>query len=186
MPHTNRDWLMVIDHQPAFSHPTSPWFTPGMDISSRQVARLAEAYGERALFTRFVPPETIQGSWKHYYDLWDFAHGADAAWLWGLDQAWEGRLSIASHTFSKWVPDAMAILGPHPSVTICGVSTDCCVLSTALAAVDGGALVRVVTDACAAGTPELHATALAILETRAPQLELLTTDQELARLAVGR
>lgn len=175
------DWLMVIDHQPAFSHPSSPWFTPGMDASARQVARLVAAYGENVLFTRFVPPADIRGSWQPYYRDWPFALEDGADWLWGLDAEWTGRRSISSHTFSKWVPSARAILGPHPSLTICGVSTDCCVLSTVLAATDDGAHVRVVTDACAAGTPELHAGALAIMEARAPQIVLLTTDEELAR-----
>ena len=34
------DWLMVIDLQPAFSHPDSPWFTPGLDAISRRIAEL--------------------------------------------------------------------------------------------------------------------------------------------------
>ncbi len=39
-------------------------------------------------------------------------------------------------------------------MVLCGVSTDCCVLMTALAAVDDGVAVRVVADACAAKTPD--------------------------------
>ncbi len=68
---------------------------------------------------------------------------------------------------------------------MCGVSTDCCVLATALAAVDGGAHVRVVADACAAKSAEIHEQALQIMAARAPQLALVTTAGECSRL-LGR
>ncbi len=50
------EWLMVIDLQPAFAHPDSPWFTPTLDGVTAQIARLVPRFGERLLFTRFVPP----------------------------------------------------------------------------------------------------------------------------------
>ena len=67
---------------------------------------------------------------------------------------------------------------------LCGVSTDCCVLATALAAIDAGAHVRVVADACAA-EPALHRAALDLLARRSPQLRLSTVEAELAA-AAGR
>ena len=48
-----------------------------------------------------------------------------------------------------------ALVGGGEAV-LCGVSTECCVLMTALAAVDDGAHVRVVADACAAKGPKTH------------------------------
>lgn len=181
MPDTDSEWLMVIDHQPAFSHQSSPWFTPAMAASTRNVAKLVPLYGDRVLFTRFVPPDPIAGSWQAYYGKWEFATARDSDWLWDVDDPWKGRLSISSHTFSKWVPDALAHFGAHPKVTMCGVSTDCCVLATAFAAVDDGAQVTVVSDACAAKSPDVHAKALELLSFRAPQLSLVTTEDELRR-----
>ena len=93
---------------------------------------------------------------------------------------WERAVSVSSHTFSKWVPELLALLGPHPTIVLCGVSTDCCVLATALAAVDAGAHVRVVADACTAKTPELHESALQMMRGRAPQLTVVTSSQERA------
>jgi nicotinamidase-related amidase len=171
---------MVIDLQPGFSDPASPWYTPALAEAAERIARLVTRFGERVLFTRFVPPDTVSGSWQSYYAKWDFAIEASSAWLWDLDPAFQGRLSIASHTFSKWVPEAKAHIGDNPTVVLCGVSTDCCVLMTALAAVDDGAHVRVVTDACAAKSPEIHERAIALMASRAPQLTLVTTDMELA------
>ncbi len=56
----------------------------------------------------------------------------------------------------NWRPGA----GQGP-LLLAGVSTDCCVLSTALAAADAGVTVRVVADACAGIDDESHAKALA-------------------------
>ncbi|MBO1073336.1 cysteine hydrolase family protein [Roseomonas marmotae] len=180
MAHT-RDWLMVIDHQPAFSHPDSPWFTPSFPEISGRIARLVPLFGERVLFTRFVPPTRLSGSWSRYYEKWPFARQPSSDWLWAVDAPWQDRASFASHTFSKWLPEAYERFGPEPGVVLCGVSTDCCVLATALAAVDGGAQVRLVEDACAAKSPDVHDNALAIMAARAPQLTVVTTDEECAR-----
>jgi nicotinamidase-related amidase len=179
--HEHTDWLMVIDVQPAFGHPESPWFTPSLDAITDRIAALVPLFGERVIFTRFVPPETVTGSWSRYYAKWDFAHAPAASWLWALDPRFAGRASIASHRFSKWSPELHARLGPDPTVALCGVSTDCCVLATALAAVDDGAHVRLIEDACAAKSPEIHARALAIMASRAPQLTVVTLAEEQAR-----
>ena len=53
------------------------------------------------------------------------------------------------------------------------MSTDCCVLSTALAAADAGVPVRVVADACAGVTDESHRQALDILRLYAPLVEVV-------------
>jgi nicotinamidase-related amidase len=178
-----KSWLMVIDLQPAFSHPFSPWFTPTLSTVAKRIETLVPLYGEHVLFTRFVPPLSPTGSWRDYYAKWEFAARQDSEWLWELDEPWRGRFSIASHTFSKWIPEAIALFGPEPEVTLCGVSTDCCVLGTAFAAVDQGAQIRVASDACAAKSPEIHDRALAILALRAPQLSIVTIAEERERLA---
>ncbi|MBE9605134.1 isochorismatase family protein [Acetobacteraceae bacterium H6797] len=173
---------MVVDLQPAFSHPDSPWFTPSLGNVSQRIAKLVPLYGERVVFTRFVPPAQPSGSWVPYYEKWPFALEKSADWLWDVDEPWRGRKSIASHTFGKWTPEAIALLGPEPRVTICGVSTDCCVLATVFAAVDGGAQVRLVEDGCAAKTQKAHEQAMAMMASRAPQLTVVTVADEIARL----
>jgi nicotinamidase-related amidase len=174
------DWLLAIDLQPAFTHPDSPWFTPGVDKACAQVAALAPLFGERVLFSRFVPPTRVAGSWVPYYEKWPFALTAEAEWLWAIDAAWTDKRTIASHRFSKW-SEARALMGPAPTVTLCGVSTDCCVLMTALEAVDDGAHVRLVADACAAKTPEIQERSLALIASRAPQLVVVSAAEEIQR-----
>lgn len=174
------DWLMVIDMQPAFAHPDSPWFTPTLDEVAGRIERLVARFGDRVLFTRFVPPGAPWGSWRPYYDKAPWALQPEAAWLWELDARWAGRPGFGKHTFSKWGAEARQVIGPEDTAVLCGVSTECCVLMTALAAVDDGAHVRVVADACASKTTDAHDRALALMAGRAPQLRITTVAQELA------
>jgi nicotinamidase-related amidase len=55
------------------------------------------------------------------------------------------------------------------------VATECCVIATALAAVDAGRAVAVVTDACAGATVEDHTRALELLALMSPMVELVTS-----------
>lgn len=172
-------WLAVIDLQPAFADPASPWFAPNLAEAARAIAEMVPLYGEHVVFTRFVPPARLSGSWHAYYRKWPFALNEEASWLWDVAEPWKAHRSVASHMFSKW-EQLREEIGAEAAITLCGVSTDCCVLATALAAVDGGADVRVVADACAAKTPEAHERALAIMNARAPQLEVVSVAEELA------
>jgi nicotinamidase-related amidase len=61
-----------------------------------------------------------------------------------------------------------------------GVSTDCCVLSTALAAADAGVHARVVADACAGVSDADHRRALDTMALYRPFLEIVTADDVLA------
>ena len=87
---------------------------------------------------------------------------------------------VSLPTFGKWGPALQAITGPTPHLVLAGVSTDCCVVSTALAAADAGATITVVTDACAGSTPENHRSALDVMALYPPQITLATTDEALA------
>jgi nicotinamidase-related amidase len=177
----NTDWLVVIDMQHAFADPASPWFTPGFAAAAEQIAALVPRFGQRVVFTRFVPPRAIEGSWADYYRRWEFAAAPENAELWQLIPPWRGHERIDTHRFSKWSAELRARTGPSATVVLCGVSTDCCVLMTALAAIDDGAFVRVVADACGAKTPEVHEGALSLLRTRAPQLTVTSSDEEWSR-----
>lgn len=78
-------------------------------------------------------------------------------------------------TFGKWTARTRAVLEPHPHLVVTGVSTDCCVLSTVIPAIDDGAYVTVIMDACAGSTPDNHAAALHCMSLYPPQITLTTT-----------
>lgn len=176
-----KNWLFLIDFQPVFADPASPWFTPGTREIYPRLSPLVERwFGERVLFTRFVPPgDAPQGSWVPYYRDWPFALTADPA-IWELDAPWKGGREIAAATFHKWTDEARQILRDADEIVVGGVSTDCCVLNTVMAALDDGAHLRLLSDACAAGTAEIHDMAVALMALRAPQLRVSTIAEALA------
>lgn len=65
-------------------------------------------------------------------------------------------------------------------LVLAGVSTDCCVLSTALAAADAGIEVLVVADACAGADDDTHAKALQVLDLYRPLIRVTTVAALLA------
>ena len=75
---------------------------------------------------------------------------------------------------SKWGPELAARAGTA-TLLLAGVSTDCCVLSTAVAAADAGVAVQVVADACAGVDEASHRKALEILAPYAPLIEIVTS-----------
>jgi nicotinamidase-related amidase len=175
-------WLVVIDPQRIFASPDSAWGSPMFPGIVDPVRRLAAAAGERTVVTRWVPAPEPQGSWRAYLDAWPFADVPDDDPLLELvpDLADLGAEVVSLPTFGKWGYALQVVTGPLPRLVLAGVSTDCCVISTALAAADAGATITVVTDACAGSTPENHRAALDVMALYPPQITLATADEALA------
>ncbi|GAA3337861.1 isochorismatase family protein [Curtobacterium pusillum] len=166
-------WLVVIDVQEVFTG-DSPWAAPRFDHAVAGIERLLPRFTGRTVFTRFVAPERPEGSWTQYYRDWPFALVPGADPLWDLTEPFRtaaadrGDPVVTESTFGKWGTSLQAITGDHPHLVLAGVSTDCCVLSTALAAADAGATVTVVADACAGASDDDHERALAAMRLYAP------------------
>jgi nicotinamidase-related amidase len=79
---------------------------------------------------------------------------------------------LSATTFGKWSELADQV---GDDIVVTGVSTDCCVLSTVLAAADAGTHVRVVADACAGATDESHGAALSLMALYAPLVEVVSS-----------
>jgi nicotinamidase-related amidase len=168
--------LAVIDMQRVFADPDSPWAAPRHDEAAAGVRRLLPAFGDRVTFTRFVPPEKPLGAWRAYYDRWPFAlQPADApAWRLTDDFAERARHVLDAPTFGKWTPELADRTAPEGRLVLAGVSTDCCVLSTALAAADAGVEVLVAADACAGADDDCHAKALHVMDLYRPLVRVTT------------
>jgi nicotinamidase-related amidase len=171
-------YLAVIDMQRVFAEPGIPWLTPRFAEIVEPVRQLADAFQPSVVFTRFVAPDKPQGAWRRYYDMWPFALQPPHAPIYQLVDELAPRAgeTIDAVTFSKWGPDLadrlkLANGGP---LVLAGVSTDCCVLSTAVAAADDGVPVQVVADACAGLTDDSHREALDILQLYEPLIEVVS------------
>lgn len=167
--------LVVVDMQRVFADPQSPWGVAGFTAVVPNVVALLDRFAGRSVFTRFVAPAHPWGSWREYYRVWDFALRPEAAPLWELDPRVrrDGVPVVDMPTMSKWGDALRAATGGGTDLVLCGVSTDCCVLSTALAAADAGAFVRVVADACAGLSPADSQRALDAMRLYAPQIEVV-------------
>lgn len=170
-----RTWLVVIDMQVVFADPASPWATPGFDAVLPTVRQLVDRFGEQVVYTRFVAPATPTGAWVPYYADWPFALvPADDRWYDVVDELDVGDHPVVTRTtFGKWGTELAGLAGPDGRLVLVGVSTDCCVLSTALAAADAGVAVTVVSDACAGVSEADHQRALDVMAMYAPLIEIV-------------
>ena len=175
-------WLVVIDMQRIFGEPSSEWFTPRFAEASTAIQRLRGAFSERTAFTRFLAPAKPVGAWVPYYATWRFALDPANAGLYEFMPEFAVGTStvIDRTTFGKWDADAHAAIGGSNEIVLVGVSTDCCVISTALAAADAGVHVRVAADACAGVSDADHQRALDVMALYAPLIEITTVDDVLA------
>jgi nicotinamidase-related amidase len=175
--------LVVIDMQQAFEE-AGQWQVPRYAEIVPVIERLAAAADEPPVFTRFVRDEAESGSWGAYYRRWHEMRlpAGSARWDITLDVPAAARV-IDKPTFGKWGPELAALVPEGGEMVLAGVATDCCVLATALAAVDAGRFVTVVSDACAAVSDEAQSQTLSLLGLLAPMCQVLTSQELAARQA---
>lgn len=178
-------WLVAIDLQHVFADPSSPWGSGRFPAAASAIERLLPAFDRRTVLTRFVAPESPRGAWVPYYRDWPFALVPADDPLYDLVPPFDALEAPVEtrETFGKWDAELAAAVDGADDIVLVGVATDCCVLSTALAAADAGVRVRIPVDACAGGTPEDHDRALAAMSLYAPLIELTSVDEVLAALA---
>lgn len=172
--------LVVVDMQPIFGHPDSPWYTPGFADIVPQIASLAREY-ERVVLTRFTLAETPLGSWESYYHTWSAVREERFLDFYRVipELADLDPDPIALPTFSKWGPDLELRL--EGALHLVGVSTECCVLATALGAIDAGANVLLIEDLCAAVSDAAHRATVLLLSGFAPQAAVVHSSSLVGR-----
>lgn len=179
-------WLVAIDLQHVFGDPGSPWGSPDFERAASGVERMLPAFGDRVVFTRYVAPERPAGAWARYFEEWPFALVPPDHPLYRLDPRFGAPPRVETReTFGKWDAGLAAATGDAAAIVLAGVSTDCCVLSTALAAADAGVHVRVVADACAAPTAADHERAIETMRMYAPLIEITAVADVLDRRGGG-
>lgn len=178
-------WLMIIDMQRIFDEPSSEWATPGYAAASAGIQRLMGSFESRICFTRFLAPDLPTGVWITYYERWPFALDPVNEPLYELSDEFLSvpATMVDRTTFGKWDAETDRLLGHPQEIVLAGVTTDCCVLSTALAACDAGVHVTVVADACAGITPDDHQRALDAMALYSPMIDVADVDTVLASLA---
>jgi nicotinamidase-related amidase len=184
---------LCLDMQRLFS-PGGPWPTPWMVNSLPNIAAVAERFGERSVFTRFIPardPGAEIGTWRDYYQRWSglTLERLDPSLLDLVDElrpVARPECIVDKRRFSAFsAPRLALVLNGHGTDTliVTGAETDMCVLATVMGAVDRGYRVVVVEDAVCSSSDEGHDAALTLYRTRfAQQIETLTTQAVLDRV----
>lgn len=168
--------LVCIDMQRIFQDPESQWGVGGYEAAATKVAELADAHAGNVVWTRFVRDPAEVGSWKDYYERWSDCRDSPESPVWDVTLTTQPADRVLSKpTFSKWGAELAEMTEATPHLIVCGVATDCCVISTVLGAVDAGKHVTVVTDACAGATTEIHDQALSLMGMLSPMVTLVTT-----------
>ena len=175
-------WLLGIDLQNVFADPDSYWATQRFAEVLPRILELIDLYAPQVVLTRFVAPQRPTGAWIDYYRDWPGALTSADDPQYDLVPEVAARQKaydlpvITRTTFGKWDGElARLVVGSGliaPQLTMCGVSTDCCVVSTALAAADAGVAVQVVADGCAGASDEDHARALSLMSLYGPLITI--------------
>jgi nicotinamidase-related amidase len=176
---TDSPWLVIIDMQTIFSQYPKWWGCPKFDDIIEPIRKLATVYGDRTLLTRFVAGAEHGGSWIPYYKEFPFANVPDSDPLYDVVEPLRYLIRddnvVTRRRFNKWGDEhngVRAKAGRYPHLVLAGVATDCCVLSTAMAAAEAGAFVTVVLDACAGSSDDGQSAAKTILLGYAPLIEV--------------
>jgi nicotinamidase-related amidase len=169
--------LALIDLQRIFADPSSGWATPDFDRVIEPTKQLIDVFSPDVVFTRFIAPEKPAGSWVTYYEHYPFALQPPDSDEYQLVDEFKGAPTLDKTTFGAWGTELAAKVGPGGNLVLSGVTTDCCVLTTALAAVDAGVYVQVVEDACAGSDEASHHKAIDIMRLYSPMLEIVAVDQ---------
>jgi len=167
--------LALIDLQRIFADPASGWAAPDFRRVVEPTRELIRLFSPDVVFTRFVAPQRPTGAWVGYYEEFPFALQPPDADDYQLVDEFKGAPTLDKTTFGAWGPELAAKADGR--LVLAGVSTDCCVISTALSAVDAGVQVQVVEEACAGSTAENHAKAIDVMRLYAPMLEIVSVEQ---------
>ena len=170
--------------QVIFQDPHSQWHVPTYEQAASRVGQLVARFPSNVIWTKFVRDAGEHGSWGAYYDRWGSCRLEPEAADWDL------TLPVNAHdrvltlpTFSKWGPELASLTANQEHLIVCGVATDCCVLSTVLGAVDAGKRVTLVTDACGGATTEAHGQAIGLMELLSPMVSVVNTAELLDSVA---
>lgn len=166
-----KDLLLVIDLQNVYL-PGEEWACPAMPEAVRNICKILDAdVVDQTIFTRFVPPENPEGTWKAYNEE-NAAINADP-YLNDMVEAIKpylnrGALYDKSAYSSFRIPKLLEAAERADRVLLTGVVAECCVLASMMEAIDNGTKVVYLTDCVAGQSPRNEDCIRKVAESFAP------------------
>lgn len=182
---------LCVDMQRLFTEGTD-WHTPWMERVLPVVERIACAWPERTLFTRFIParrPGEGEGTWHRYWKRWasmtlEALPPGSTELLPPLARLAPPAEVIDKRSYSPWrepaLEERLRARGID-TLVITGAETDICVLAAVLGAVDRGYRVVLPTDALCSSSDRTHDALLTLYRERyGQQVEASSAEEILA------
>ena len=165
--------LLFIDFQKIFE-PDSIWPVPNIHLALDK-ALLSKQYLKcKTITTSFIPPSSIEGIWIDYFKKYNAPIERNNPLYELMDSVPKNNV-IKVPKFGKWT-SILETLDELPKIIyITGVSTECCVLSIVLSAIDSGIKIYVIEDACAASTKEDHDLAIDLMRKMGPNVSVINS-----------
>ncbi|MDO9706891.1 cysteine hydrolase family protein [Paracraurococcus lichenis] len=166
---------LCVDMQNLFCR--TDWHTPWLERVLPVVERIASAWPQRTIFTRFIPAERPgqgEGTWRRYWERWSSmtleALPPEAIELLPPLRRLVPPAELLDKTvYSPWVgTDLQERLQRRriDTLVVSGAETDVCVLAAVLGAVDRGYRVVVPTDALCSSSDTTHDALLTLYRER--------------------
>ena len=180
------DLLLVIDMQNVYTK-GQEWACKGIEHASASILRLLNSQKtKQVIFTQYLATEHPDGVWKEYNKV-NAAVNSDP-WLNEMMPEflpWVKTYPVFTKSvYSSFaIPEVVKAAKKARHLVISGVVAECCVLSTALSAIDAGCIVIYLTDAVAGLNATSQKEAENILSYLSPlHTKLMTTQQYLDSL----
>jgi nicotinamidase-related amidase len=179
------DLILVTDMQNVYTQ-GQEWAcldTEGISLKIADIAAVAKERGADVCLTRFMPPQTPEGTWKEYNKKYA---GINAnSWLNELVPTVK-ELTQTFPVYDKSVYSSLSIPQIREAartatrVVLTGVVAECCVLWTAVDAIDLGCKVIYLTDAVSGFTRQKEEATELIFEGLSPlHILMMNTEQYL-------
>ena len=182
------DVLVVVDMQNAYLEDQC-WACTKTSSCAEQIAKLIDdGVCDNVVFTEYLAPENPVGTWVTYNEV-NAEVNADA-WLNEVVDGLKPYLGTyplySKSTYSSFGnPDFKALMARAGRIVITGVMSECCVLATAIDAIDTGTPVVYLTDACSGSSQEYEDMVVALMEFASPTHTAVMTTDEYAALRQG-
>ena len=182
------DVLVVVDMQNAYLEGQC-WACTKTSACAENIAALIDGgVYDNVVFTEYLAPENPVGTWVTYNEV-NAEVNADA-WLNEIVDALKPYTETyplySKSTYSSFGnPDFKSLMARAGRIAITSVMSECCVLATAIDAIDTGTPVVYLTDACSGFSEEYEDMAAAMMEFTSPTHTAVMTCKEYTVLRQG-